>query len=292
MKDFLAGTFPAEMNVLCASGPMCRTLRDMELFTRLVLSAKPYLEDPRIVPIPWTGLETPAPQRRLKIGIIEHDGFIDPQPPVKRAVAWARSKLSAADMTDRFEVKTFHPYGASDAWTKLRRMYWPDGGKGEIDPINSVGEPMHPLSSWIWKDAEPHGMQTATQVSAMRGERDQFRIAFAKAWEDQDVDVVIGPAFVGPASAHDSAFYWTYTSLYNFVDYPGVVFPTPVKAEKADVYAQDYAPLSDACAHVKELYHQSNFENAPIDLQINARKYHDNDLFGALAALKDVLELP
>lgn len=291
MKDFLAGTFPAELNVLCASGPMCRTLRDMELFTRLILSAKPYLEDPRIVPIPWTGLETPI-NRRLKIGIIEHDGFIDPQPPVKRAVAWARSKLSDPKYASTWDVKTFHPHGAQEAWTKIRRMYWPDGGKGEIDPITAAGEPIHPLSAWIWKDAEPHGMQTASQVSAMRGERDKFRIAFAKAWEEQDVDVVIGPAFVGPASAHDTAFYWTYTSLYNFVDYPGVVFPTPVKAEAGDVYAQDYAPLSDACAHVKELYQQSNFENAPINLQINARKYHDNELFGALAVLKDALELP
>lgn len=291
MKDFLAGTFPAELNVLCASGPMCRTLRDMELFTRLILSAKPYLEDPRIVPIPWTGLETPI-NRRLKIGIVEHDGFIDPQPPVKRAVAWARSKLSDPKYASSWDIKTFHPHGAQEAWTKIRRMYWPDGGKGEIDPITAAGEPIHPLSAWIWKDAEPHGMQTASEVSAMRGERDRFRIAFAKAWEEQDVDVVIGPAFVGPASAHDTAFYWTYTSLYNFVDYPGVVFPTPVKAEAGEVYAQDYAPLSDACAHVKQLYQESNFENAPINLQINARKYHDNELFGALAVLKDVLELP
>lgn len=292
MKDFLAGTFPAELNVLCSTGPMCRTLRDMDLFTRLILSTKPYLEDPRIVPIPWTGLETTAAQRPLKIGIIEHDGFIDPQPPVKRAVAWARQKLSAAEHSGKFEVKSFTPYGAHDAWKKIRRMYWPDAGKGEIDPITAAGEPMHPLSSWIWKDAEPLGMQTATQVSGMRGERDAFRIAFAKAWEEQDVDVVIGPAFVGPASAHDTAFYWTYTSLYNFVDYPGVVFPTPVKAAKDDVYADDYTPLSDECKHVRELYAQADFVNAPIDLQINARKYHDNDLFAALAALKDVLELP
>ncbi|KAK5060188.1 hypothetical protein LTR84_010072 [Exophiala bonariae] len=292
MKDFLAGTFPAELNVLCASGPMCRTLRDMDLFTRLILSAKPYLEDPRIVPIPWTGLETAAAQRPLKIGIIEHDGFIDPQPPVKRAIAWARQKLSAAEHGGKFQVKSFTPYGAHEAWTQIRRIYWPDAGKGEIDPITAAGEPMHPLSSWIWKDAEPHGMLTATQVSAQRGERDAFRFAFAKAWEEQDVDVVIGPAFVGPASAHDTAFYWTYTSLYNFVDYPGVVFPTPVKAEKADVYPDDYTPLSDECNHVRELYAQADFTNAPIDLQINARKYHDNDLFAALATLKDVLELP
>lgn len=141
-------------------------------------------------------------------------------------------------------------------------------------------------------DAEPHGMLNAEDVNQLRFQRDQFRYKFADSWAAQDVDVVIGPAFVGPASAHDTAFYWTYTSLYNLVDYPGVVFPTPIKVEAGEKYAVDYKPLSKECAHVKELWEQSNFEGAPIDLQVVARRYHDNELFGALATLKDVLQLP
>ncbi|EXJ85684.1 hypothetical protein A1O1_06050 [Capronia coronata CBS 617.96] len=135
-------------------------------------------------------------------------------------------------------------------------------------------------------------MQTATAVAQMRQERDKFRCAFLENWNAQDVDVVIGPCFVGPACAHESAFYWTYTSLWNFVDYPGVVFPTPIKAEVGEKYAADYTPLSDDCKHVKQLWDKGNFEGAPITLQLNARKYHDNQLLGALALVKDVLGLP
>ncbi|KIW28081.1 uncharacterized protein PV07_07764 [Cladophialophora immunda] len=291
MKDMIAAPFPAELNVLCSIGPMCRSLRDMDLFTGHVIAAKPHLEDPRIVPLPWTGLQTPIPGK-LKVGVISHDGFIDPQPPVKRAVAWAKALLSDPKHADVIEVKDFTPYDAAGAWAKIRRMYWPDGGQGMAEHITETGEPIHPLSSWIWKDAEPLGMQTGVDVSNMRGERDAFRIAFAAHWNAQDVDVVIGPCFVGPASAHDTAFYWTYTSLYNFVDYPGVVVPTPITAEKAETYAADYTPLSDACAHVKQLWEEGDFEKAPINLQVVARKYHDSQLFGALAVLKDVLGLP
>lgn len=290
LKEFLASPFPAELNVLCSTGPMCRSLRDMENFTRGILSAKPYLEDPRIVPIPWTGLDTPVP-KRLKVGVISNDGFIQPQPPVQRAIAWAREKMSDPKYADMIEVKEFTPYAAKEAWSKIRLMYWPEGGQLVKGAITSSGEPVHPLSDWIWKDAEPVGMLTAPEVSAQRFERDKFRIAFAASWAEQDVDVVIGPAFVGPASAHDTAFYWTYTSLYNFVDYPGVVVPTPIKAQADDKYPADYAPLSDACAHVRQLWEETNFQNAPVDLQINAPKYHDNQLFGALAVLKDALEL-
>ena len=290
MKDMLAAAFPAELQVLCSIGPMCRSLRDMDLMTRGVISAKPHLEDPRLIPTTWTGLKTPA-TKPLKIGIISNDGFIDPQPPVKRAIAWAKEKLSDPKNKDLVEVKDFTPYDAAEAWSKIRRMYWPEGGKLIIEHIEESGEPIHPLSAWIWKDAAPLGMQTAADVNLMRRERDDYRIKFAEHWNSQDVDFVIGPCFVGPASQHDTAFYWTYTSLYNFVDYPGVVIPTPIKAEKGEKYAEDYEPLSDACGHVKKLWEEGNFERAPINLQINARKYHDNQLFGALAVLKDVLDL-
>ncbi|KAF2260876.1 acetamidase [Lojkania enalia] len=290
MKGFLATAFPAELNVLCSTGPMCRTLRDMELFMRLVLSTKPYLIDPRIIPIPWTGSATSV-EKKLKVGIISNDGFIEPQPPVKRAIAWAKKALSDPKFADIIEVKGFQPYDAREAWYKIRHMYWPDAGKVSKDAIFSTGEPLHPLSEWIWKDAETLGMQDAVQVSQARAERDEYRCKFAESWNEQDVDVVVGPAFVGPACAHDTAFYWTYTSLYNFVDYPGVVFPTPIKTEANETYVDDYVPLSEECKHVRELWEASNFEGAPVDLQINARKYHDNYLFGALEILKDALEL-
>lgn len=290
MRGFDAMPFPAELTVLASTGPMCRSLRDMDLLMQCVLSSKPHLKDPRLVPIPWNGLKTPI-NGRLKIGFVNNDGFVVPQPPVVKALAWAREQLCDPRYKDLIELKDFKVFDSAGAWSKIRRMYWPDGGKPTRDAIQATGEPIHPLSDWIWKDAEPLGMQTAVDLSLMRRERDEFRWAFAKSWEDQDVDILIGPAFVGPASAHDTAFFWNYTSLYNLVDYPGVVVPTPVKVEGSEKYSNGYEPLSEACGQVKKLWEESDFTGAPINLQIVARKYHDNELFGALALLKDVLKL-
>ena len=61
----------------------------MDLFMTTVLGQKPYLMDPKVVPLPWTGLTTKT-RKPLRIGVIENDGFVDPQPPVKRAITWAR----------------------------------------------------------------------------------------------------------------------------------------------------------------------------------------------------------
>jgi amidase len=291
MKDFVAHAFSAELNVLASTGPFCRSLRDMELFMRSVLAMKPWLRDQKVVPIPWTGLDTEM-KKPLRVGIIDHDGSIVPQPPVRRAIAWARERLSDSKFADVIQVKDFMPYNTTEAWKLIRRIYWPSAGKLAKDDIESSGEPVLPLSDWAWKDAEPHGMLDAEEVTQLRAQRDAFRYKFADSWNEQEVDIVIGPAFVGPAAAHDTAFYWTYTSVYNLVDYPGVVVPTPIKAEPGEEYVSDHEPLGDECDRVKELWEASNFEGAPINLQIVARRYHDNELFGALSVLKDVLNLP
>ncbi|KAH7009617.1 amidase signature domain-containing protein [Ilyonectria destructans] len=290
MKDFLAGGFGAELNVLCSTGPMCTSLRDLEYFMSVVASTKPYLEDPRLIPIPWTGSAlTQKPSRApLKIGIMMNDGVIEPQPPVTRALKWAQSQIKkSSDLI----LKSFQPYETAKAMQNIRLAYWPDGGRAVKARLAATGEPMFPLTQWIIKDAEGAEL-TASGVLEQRIARDEFRCNFARHWEAQDVDVVICPVFVGPACEHDTAFYWNYTALWNYVDYPAAVIPTPIKA--GCVGAESYAsitPLSDQCKHVRQLWANGDFEGAPINIQIVARRYHDNGLFVALDMLKDVLHM-
>ncbi|KAL7791413.1 amidase signature domain-containing protein [Trichoderma ceciliae] len=290
MKDFLLGGAVAELNILISAGPMCASLRDMDLFMSVVLAPKPHLLDPRLIPIPWTGLNSAPKPLPLKIGIMMNDGVIVPQPPVIRALKWAAEKLKASS---RFSVKPFEPYGAATAMKNIRLAYWPDGGKVVKGHLAATGEPMLPLTQWIIKDAEGSELKPI-QILQQRLDRDDFRCDFARYWESQDVDFVICPVFVGPACEHETAFYWNYTAFWNYVDYPAVTIVTPIKAHKksAEGYADDAPPpLSKDDEHVRELWEQGDFEGAPIPLQVVARKYHDNDLFAALGEIQHVLEL-
>ncbi|KAM0550779.1 hypothetical protein ACHAPJ_008642 [Fusarium lateritium] len=290
MKDFLPGGFGAELNVLCSTGPMCSSLRDMDLFMSTIIAARPWIGDPRVIPIPWTGLNTPrSPSHApLKIGFMMNDGNITPQPPVTRALKWAQSQLEGLP---GFIPKPFKPYRTSDAMKYIRLAYWPDGGKTLKGHLAVNGEPMFPLTKYIIQDAEGPGLD-ANGVLQQRLTRDDFRCDFSLHWEEQDVDVVICPVFVGPACTHETSFYWNYTAFWNYVDYPGVVVPTPIKAQAKgqEVYA-DSEPLSENCRHVRQLWEEGDFEDAPINLQIVARKHHDNDLFAALGLLKEALAM-
>ncbi|KAL7911446.1 amidase signature domain-containing protein [Trichoderma velutinum] len=290
MKGFLPGGFGAELQVLAAPGPMCTSLRDMDLFMSVVLSARPYIEDPRVIPIPWTGLSSKLNLngRPLKIGFMMNDGFIIPQPPITRALEWARSQLQKSPA---FEVKTFLPFQTRKAMMDLMGVYWPDGGKVLKEHLAASDEPMYPLTQWVLNIAEGKEL-TANEILKQRVERDDFRCKFSEHWESQDVDVVICPLFVGPAPTHDTAYYLNYTAFWNYVDYPGAVVPTPTTALRKG--GEDYPssePLGNECSHVRQLWAEGDFEDAPINLQIMGRRYHDNSLFASLGMLKEALHL-
>lgn len=294
-RGFTHHGMPAELTVLATCGPMAASLRDLDLLMAGVLGQKPFLRDPCLVPLPWTGprgAQSPGGGKPLKIGFMMNDGVIRPQPPVVRALEWAKEKLSAAaGKGSSFEVKPFAPYRVAEGTKNVRRAYWPDGGSGLLAQLAQTGEPEEPLTTWNLKEVkgETFGWD---ELFRLRKERDAFRCAFADHWTAQDVDVVVAPVFVGPACSHDTGLFWNYTAFWNYVDCPGVVFPTPVRALKKGEEA--YGPgevMSEEDAKVRKFWEEGDFEGAPINLQIVARKYHDNELFAAIEAMKDVLEL-
>ncbi|GKT45023.1 putative amidase [Colletotrichum spaethianum] len=293
MKNFAGpGGFSAELNILGSTGPLGVSLRDMDFFVSVLKAAEPHLEDPRLIPIPWRGLNIQRTKAPLKVGFMMNDGVIVPQPPVTRALNWARDRLSNFST---FEVKNVAPYRAEEALRNIQLAFFPDGGKQAKEALATTGEPMLPLTKSIIKDAETIGQDLdAAGVLRQRVARDNFRCDFAAHWNKLDVDVVICPAYVGPACVHETGFFWNYTALWNYVDYPGIVVPTPIKALRrgTESYATaDAVPLSDRDKLVRKLWAEGDFEGAPIGIQIVARKYHDNDLFAALRAMEVPLGL-
>lgn len=280
--------FAGELNIDVCTGPLACSLRDIDLFMHVLTSSNQHLIDPRVIPIPWTGLSTPLPTP-IKLGIMSSDGAITPQPPVLRALEWAESLLSSSTL---FTLKPYTPYNSAEAISHIRRMYYPDGALPVKAALSAAAEPMFPLTADIISSAESDAELTASDIIAERLTRDAFRAAFAQHWNKQDVDFVLCPVHVGPASAHDQALYWNYTALWNFVDYPGAVFPTPIRVEngeKGKGYDVGWKPLSREDQEVKEMWERNDYVGAPICLQLVGRRYADNGVVGVLGALQRVL---
>ncbi|OJA18297.1 hypothetical protein AZE42_14102, partial [Rhizopogon vesiculosus] len=73
---------------------MCRSARDMRLFLDAVLGSNPANRDPDVLPVP---LRMPdLTQKKLRVGIMMHDGVVMPHPPTVRALQLAKAKLEAS----------------------------------------------------------------------------------------------------------------------------------------------------------------------------------------------------
>lgn len=277
--EALPGGASSELNIPACSGPMCVSLRDVDFCMKVFMDTKPWLEDPILTPTSWKGLQKGD---GVKIGIMMDDGAIMPQPPVTKALKWATEKLDAAGI----KWKKFEVENAAQATKNIHKAYFPSGVAGVKGLLDDAGEPSLELTEYLLHDVD---LLDVNGVYAMQLERNEYRRAFIRKWEDQDVDVIICPSFVGPAAAHDTAKYWNYTSLWNYLDCPGLVFPTPIVADSSK---EDYQGFdTKQCKEVRRFWKEGDFEGAPINLQVVARRYHDNQIFEALEQVKDIFGL-
>ena len=155
------------------------------------------------------------------------------------------------------KVVDWKPYLHDEAWAIISALYYPDGGKEESSMFEASGEPWRPLTEWIIKENPCVKELTTQELFYWQEEREAYRAEYAEVWNDtatevdeqsgelkRMVDVVLCPAGPGVAPKHGTAKYWGYTSVWNLLDYPAVVFPVQKVSKKLDKVEQGYKPMN------------------------------------------------
>lgn len=117
-------------------------------------------------------------------------------------------------------------------------------------------------------------------------ERDEFRLALAKHWQDSGVDVVLTPAYATPAPPHFTSKYWGYTSYWNLANYPGAIFPTGLVVDPV-LDRHEGTPRSDKEKEIWDSFDAEVSVGAPISLQLVGYIGYEE---ATLAALRQVVE--
>lgn len=92
-----------------------------------------------------------------------------------------------------------------------------------------------------------HWNSVGTGISGPQSESNV--VVGAEALEDSMVDVVLCPVGPGVAPLLDTARYWNYTSQWNLLDYPALVFPTGLACGLEDAVEIDYRPRNEQDAY-------------------------------------------
>lgn len=95
-------------------GPLARSARDLELFCRVMLDAKPWLVEPPLLEMPWNSAVAKGeglPQK-LSIAILWDDGVVTPDFPITQALMKYKYALIAAG----HDVIDWQPLNHKEGW--------------------------------------------------------------------------------------------------------------------------------------------------------------------------------
>jgi amidase len=218
-------------------GPMSTSLPGIELFMKTVLDGKPWTSDPTLVPMPWRASSSvTVTKRRFRVGILADDGVVRPHPPILRVLAAMRKSL---EESGEFDIIEFPPYKHDEAWRIISSLYFADGGAEIKQLIDQSGEPWRPLSKFILHENTNVKELTVKELRELTAQRDRYRNEYHahrnRVMASSEADLILCPAGPGLAPPLDCSKYWSYTSQWNLLDYPAIVFPTGAYGDTSDV---------------------------------------------------------
>ncbi|CAO1638112.1 unnamed protein product [Sympodiomycopsis kandeliae] len=281
-------TPPTMGNALVSSmsGPMCRFPDDMRLWMKAVLAGKPWETDPLIHRLPWREDVLPS-TKRLKVGVLRHDGVAQPVAPIRRALDAIVEKLSSH--VDLIEVD-IGDLGARH-WDLIRELYFPDGGQFTRAVAKLGNEDVVPLTEHIISQPQVR-MHSQHETWDLTSRRDALKREYLEWVQTQEWDCLLTPACITASARPGTIKYWGYTSVFNLFDAPALVFPTALQTDaQLDSEYDAKHPVSDLSTWDKDArleyeQHREVLDGVPIGLQVVGRRYEEEELLANMDQLR------
>ncbi|KAK4061744.1 hypothetical protein Trihar35433_9344 [Trichoderma harzianum] len=292
-----SSTPPGADPIITVLGPMGVNLEVLELFMRVVVAAESWKVEPALIPLPWRAVSIePTAEKPLRLGIIWQDEVVQPHPPVQRVLREFADKVSGLS---HVEVVNFPVYKHDEAWAIVSSLYFTDGGDADIAVMAESGEPLLPLTKWIMKENPGVKKLSRSELEYWLEEREEFRLEYSQHWNktgrwneasgswENTVDAIICPVAPGVATRHNTAKYWTYTAVWNLLDYPALAFPAGKADKNIDVRDNRKRFLSGLDKENWQLYNPEVFHDMPVGLQIIGRRFEDEKIIAILKFLEN-----
>ncbi|EGW34475.1 uncharacterized protein SPAPADRAFT_70583 [Spathaspora passalidarum NRRL Y-27907] len=281
--------FAGQESVPGVMGPLARSVDDIELFMESYINeGKPWEYDACILPMAWRKLEKPNPSD-LTLAVIRDDGLVRVTPPVRRALNATVEKLKAAGV----KIVEFNPPNTKLAYETVHQMYTCDGNHMHRKFLSASGEPLVKLTKWNLNYGQGARDIPASENRQLNYIRDGLRQEYTEFLVKNRIDFILSPTNQNVAPHSGEIFNWSYTSLFNILDFPTLVFqtgifqdPTIDKWTEEDLSYKYRSPLEQM---ENENYNPEEFVGAPVGLQLSGRRHLDELVVAAGKTIVDVL---
>ncbi|SCU83492.1 LAFA_0D03928g1_1 [Lachancea sp. 'fantastica'] len=269
-------------SIVAVQGPLARSIEELDTYMRVYINeGKPWLYDPTCVPVEWREPKLP---KKIRIGVLYDDNLVTPFPAITRGIKTAVNKLSE---NAEFEFVHLNPTWFSekemeDIYTTNLKLYTCDGNQVQMEMWSPSGEPLLPLTKHYMKFGGGEAL-SCYDNKMLNAQRDALKMKMFQKYF-ADVDFILSPTYNGPAEMAAESLYWGYTSFWNLLDYPNVVFPVNVAH---DVEKDAQIPELKQNKYEKMVWYKDNGEirydpksyiGGPVALQLTGNRFCDEDV--------------
>ncbi|KAF2105042.1 amidase [Rhizodiscina lignyota] len=261
-------------------GPEGHSVRDMELFMRVVIDAEPWELDEGTIAIPWRRLQPIT--RKLRLGLILEDAKRPLHPPMLRTMKAAAKELEASGHTIvPMDDKIPSIWESSIlAW----KYFLLDPKKTPLKHIKAAEEPIVKSLHACFYDELKGWEPSLDELWDMNVQRRKTMKVYHDIIVQNQLDGFIMPPYQATAQPHDLYGVPPYTVIPNLLDYPAASIPY-LEANKG----LDKEFIRDGIAY-EPPYHADAVEGAPSGIQVVGKPMKDEELIQIMSIVADVLK--
>lgn len=256
-------------------GFLGRSVRDMQLFTKLVADSEPWLKNPFLYPHPWLNVSAPE-VKKLRIGVWSSNGFLNLHPPVRRGLNTASDSLRKAGV----QVVEFKGPDISEVWELQKEWmeiqdlsYWREllSKEPHTDIVKNT--------AIITKEKEPPAL-TLEYLHSLNARIANLVREMHNAWtvDDEPIDALLWVTAPHTAVPFDKYTYLGFTGLFNLIDWPATALPLGTFVDKSVDLKVPVEPLNDLDSQIQSLYDPATFHGLPLNVHLIGRRFDDEKL--------------
>jgi amidase len=210
----------SKVGLQASAGPIAVSLRDCELFLKVVAGARPWERDPGVTYGVWEeqgGLEV-----KPLLGVIRTDGVIEPLPPVSKVLDETVQMLRS----EGIEVVEIDAPAFKRCQSLANKFFGIDGGNYMFDLLEKTGEP---LIKWLSTRLRRGPKMALDKLVDSHAQKIALETEMLKIWTDphtgRRIDAFICPVAPHPVPPIDRWNGVSYTSSFVLLDYPAGTLP-------------------------------------------------------------------
>ncbi|RFU32954.1 hypothetical protein B7463_g3365, partial [Scytalidium lignicola] len=285
MRD-VANTAPGQQVMPTAVGIMGHSIATLRLVFKSLLSTKPWIQDPYVVPIPW---RDPSSERdkRPAFGFMRHDGNVHPHPPVSRALETIYRALQEAG----YELLDWNPPSNNNSIAIHGPIARGDGCPDVWEALQLSGEPPVPEIAPLFPGGAVKPLIPLLEYENIVVHMKEYRYSYQNYWmssASRPVEAVIQP--VSPyAGVLPAKFYYSGISV-NVLDYSSVVIPVTVADQEVDTVDEDFKALTETDKMNMDAYDPRAYHGSPAGVQLIGTRLNEENLLETAQIVVDALE--